>query len=863
MNLMMATIRRLLRHTLFGVTKSSRAASSVHVAMVVVACWSATIAPVWAQSPQPVVADGELANDDVDFFESKIRPVLAEHCYSCHASDSKIIRGGLLVDSRDAIRAGGDSGPAVVPGDIEESLILAALRHESYEMPPDQKLPDAVIADFEQWIARGAPDPRDTGTGEAPKGVDWQAAQSHWAFQPISRPVPPAVNDESWIQTPIDRFVLARLESEGMRPAPAADKPTLIRRATFDLTGLPPTVEEVEAFMADQSPESFARVIDNLLDSPHYGQRWGRHWLDLVRYADSNGADENHDLPHAWHYRDWVVRMMNRDLPLDQFITEQIAGDLLPKTGDEQTDGDRLTATGMLVIGPKMLAEQDKDKMVIDIVDEQVDTISRTMLGLTIGCSRCHDHKFDPITAADYYALAGIFYSTKTMADRAFVSNWMERPLPSKAIEASRAEHQLKIDAAKAELANREADLKRATEAAETAKAAEPGASAETVAADETAPTEESAPASEAVPAEEAPPASEVENLTQKVNEQKAVVEQLEKEMPAFTMVMAADEAEPTDLPIHIRGNHLALAETKVARGMPEILTRSAPQSPIPAGQSGRLELAHWLVSPDNPLTSRVMVNRLWMWHFGQGIVRSPSNFGLRADRPTHPELLDWLASQLMDNGWSLKRMHRQIMLSSTYQMASDIDFAEAPSYAQADPENRLWWRRGRRRLEAEPVRDAVLAVGGGLDLTFGGRTPDMAAHRRALYLRIDRAALYEMFSTFDYVETANHIEQRPTTTVPHQALFLLNSPIVHQQSEGIAQRVIAQTESPELRIDALFRLLYARSPSDAEIGRALRFIDVAQQELQTVEDPAERTQKTWAALCRSMIAANEFVYID
>jgi hypothetical protein len=857
MKLTMATLRRLPSQSPFDLARSSRAAALFSAVLVAVTNVAAVATRVWAQSPEPVAVGGELASEEVDFFETKIRPVLAEHCYSCHASDSKIIRGGLLVDSREAIRAGGDSGPAVVPGDTEESLILAALRHESYEMPPDQKLPDDVIADFEQWIVRGAPDPRDAGTGDAPKGVDWQAAQSHWAFQPIARPVPPAVNDESWIQSPIDRFVLSRLESEGMRPAPSADKQTLIRRATFDLTGLPPTVEEVDAFLADQSPDSFARVIDHLLDSPHYGERWGRHWLDLVRYADSNGADENHDLPHAWHYRDWVVRMMNRDLPLDQFITEQIAGDLLPKTGDERIDGDRLTATGMLVIGPKMLAEQDKDKMVIDIVDEQVDTISRTMLGLTIGCSRCHDHKFDPITAADYYALAGIFYSTKTMADRAFVSNWMERPLPSKAIEASRAEHQLKIDAAKAELASREAELKRATEAAEIAKAAEaveaakPVESVEPVEAAETASTAETAPA------------SEVEALTQKVNEQKAVVEQLEKEMPPFTMVMAADEAAPTDLPIHIRGNHLTLAETKVARGMPEILTRSAPQPPIPAGQSGRLELAHWLVSPDNPLTSRVMANRLWMWHFGQAIVRSPSNFGLRADQPTHPELLDWLAGQMIDNGWSLKRTHRLIMLSSTYQMASDIDFAEAPRYAEVDPENRLWWRRGPRRLEAEPVRDAILAVGGGLDLAFGGRAPDTAAHRRALYLRIDRAALYEMFSTFDYVETANHIEQRPTTTVPHQALFLLNSPIVHQQSEEIARRVIAQTESPELRIDALFRLLYARSPGDAEIGRALQFIEVARQELQAIEDPAERTQKSWAALCRSMIASNEFVYID
>jgi hypothetical protein len=770
---------------------------------------------------------------DLDFFEAKIRPVLIEHCYSCHAADAKIIRGGLLLDSRDGLLEGGDSGPALVQGEAEKSLLLSALKHEALEMPPDRKLPDAVIADFEQWISRGAVDPRDRGNAEAPRGVDFEAAKSHWAFQRILPGEPPAVSNESWVRSPIDRFVLARLEAAGMKPRPKADKETLIRRASFDLTGLPPTVAEIDAFLADETPEAFEKVVDSLLQSPHYGERWGRHWLDLVRYADSNGADENHDLPNAWHYRDWVVRMVNRDQPLDQFIIDQLAGDLLPKIGDEKIDGDRLTATGMLVIGPKMLAEQDKDKMVIDIVDEQIDTVSRTMLGLTIGCARCHDHKFDPVKAKDYYALAGIFYSTKTMADRAFVSNWLERALPSAEIQASRAEHQKKIDAAKADLASSEAALKSQAEEINQ------------------------------IQTELAAAQAKADALKQKIEEQKKAVEAVEKEMPAFTMVMAADESTPTELPIHIRGNHLTLANEKVVRGVPEILADVVPLQEIPEKQSGRLQLAHWIVAPENPLTARVMVNRIWMWHFGQALMRSPSNFGLRAEEPTHPELLDYLANRLIQEGWSMKKMHRTIMNSSTYQMASDVEFPESQQYSQLDPENRLLWRRARRRLEAEPVRDSILFVGGGLDTKMGGKAPHVNANRRAIYLPINRASLYEMFSTFDYVETANHIEQRPTTTVPHQALFLLNSPMVHDQATAIARRLIAEFETADARLRGLFRLLYARQPTEAELTRSVHFLETATSQLEAVSDPAERTVKTWAALCRSLIAANEFVYID
>lgn len=759
----------------------------------------------------PVAAQESSSAQQIEFFEARIRPVLAQSCYECHSAESKIVRGGLQLDSRQAGLTGGDSGPAIVPGRPEESLLIEALKHESVEMPPDSKLSDQVIADFEEWIRQGAADPRDEVKTGKLQPVDWEAAQEHWAFQSIGDPQPPAIEDSSWARTPLDRFVLRGLQQAGLQPAEMADKRTLLRRATFDLTGLPPTREEVDAFLADSAPDSFARVVERLLDSPRYGERWGRHWLDLVRYATSNGADENHPLPNAWRYRDWVVRMINQDLPMDQFIVRQLAGDLLPVPDDEQLAGDLLTATGMLVIGPKMLAEQDKDKMIIDIVDEQVDTIGRTMLGLTIACARCHDHKFDPIAASDYYALAGILYSTQSMANRDFVSKWMERPLPSQAISAQRAAHQLKIDAAKAEL-------------------------------------------------EQLASPDDDEAIQQK----KATLEELEKEMPPFEMVMAAQDGEPQDLPIHLRGNHLQPSPDKVPRGMPAILTRVASAPEIPAESSGRLELARWLVSPDNPLTARVMVNRVWMWHFGEPLMRSPSNWGLRAEAPSHPELLDWLARELMRSGWSLKAMHRTIMLSSTYQMSS----RPQPEIQQRDPENLLLSRQNRRRLEAEPVRDSILFVGGGLDQTMGNIAEDVDAQRRAIYLPVNRAALYEMFSTFDYVETANHIEQRPVTIVPNQALFFMNSTLVHDQARRLIEQLPTGDPDVPLQelgevVSELFERLYARPPNSLEVQRALRFLDETEQVLASVEDLRERRLRAWAALGRTLMAGNEFVHVD
>ena len=763
------------------------------------------------QADQPGEVAPQMSADDLQFFESQVRPLLTDHCYECHAGESRILRGGLRLDHRAGWLRGGDSGPAIVPGDPQNSLLMQAVRYESMEMPPAGRLSEQQTAVLGEWIRRGAPDPRLEAPPAKLQPVDWDAARKHWAFQPIPDAEPPAESDPLWSKNPIDRFVRARLRQAGMEPAVAADRRTLIRRATFDLTGLPPTPEETAAFIADPAEDAFDRVVDRLLSSPAYGERWGRHWLDLVRYATTNGADENHGLPEAWRYRDWVIRSLNVDLPMDQFIVQQLAGDLLPVPEDEQAAGDLLTATGLLVLGPKMLAEQDKEKMLIDIADEQVDTISRTMLGLTLSCARCHDHKFDPLSARDYYALAGIFYSTRTMQNRDFVSKWMERPLPSREVTERRRQQQQRIDAVKSEL-------------------------------------------------EQLKVAGQKELATAR----QAELEKLQKELPQYAMVMAAEEGERCNLPVHLRGNHLKPGPDLVPRGMPSILTEVAPADSISGDESGRLQLARWLVSPQQPLTARVMVNRLWMWHFGRPLMRSPSNWGLQAEAPSHPELLDWLARELMRRGWSLKSMHRLVLSSRTWQMSS----VQRADYQELDPENRLLWRQNRRRLEAEEVRDAVLLTGGGLDRTSGGMAGSVDAPRRAIYLPIDRAALYEMFSTFDYVETAGHIEQRPATTVPNQALFLLNSSLVHEQSRRLAEgQGAADVGFPgataEELCSRLFDVIYGRPASMAERAEAMTFLQQLDSALSGVADERERRLQCWATLCRTLLAGNQFLFVD
>ncbi|HUR56057.1 MAG TPA: PSD1 and planctomycete cytochrome C domain-containing protein, partial [Gemmataceae bacterium] len=534
----------------------------------------------------------------VEFFEKKVRPVLVEHCQSCHGEPGKKVKGGLKLTSRAGLLAGGETGPAVVPGDVAKSLLAQVVKYDGdLKMPPKGKLKPQEIADLTQWVKDGAAWP-DAGAGAAvaktggPLFTDEQRA--FWAFQPVKEPAVPSSKHAH----PIDAFLDAKRAAAGLRPAPPADRRTLIRRVTYDLTGLPPTPAEVDAFLADRSANAFEKVIDRLLASPAYGERWARHWLDVARYADSNGLDENTSFGNAWRYRDYVIKSLNDDKPYDQFVKEQLAGDLLPPSPDS------LTATGFLVLGPKVLAEPDKQKMVMDIVDEQIDVVSKAMLGLTISCARCHDHKFDPIPTRDYYALAGIFKSTKTMATLATVAKAHERTLASPEDEAKLRAHEAKVAALD-------------TVAKKSKNQATPFAGVGGFAGTQAA--------------------------TITLNKSVAA---LKAAAPPVPMVLAVqDEANPADVKVHVRGNHLTLGEV-APRVFPRVIA-GEKQSPVSSG-SGRLPFAEWVASRENPLTARVMVNRVWMHHFGEGIVRSPDNFGKLGERPTHPELLDWLATEFM-----------------------------------------------------------------------------------------------------------------------------------------------------------------------------------------------------------------------
>ncbi len=801
-----------------------------------------------------------LADDGTQFFETQIRPILVEHCYECHSIEAKKTQGGLLLDSREYMRAGGDSGPAVVPGKPEQSLILDALRYQSFEMPPSGKLDETVIAKFEQWIKGGAVDPRESiAPASTPLQVDWDEATQHWAFQPIKDAVATEISSAGSNCT-IDNFISAKLKTAGLEPNAPADRSTWLRRVTFDLIGLPPTPDELHAFTTDDRPDSYERVVDRLLSSPRYGERYGRHWLDLARYADSNGADENHAYPVAWRYRDYVVEAFNQDLPYDQFIVEQLAGDLLP-ADSEQDRGRQLTATGFLVLGPKMLAEQDKPKLVADLVDEQVDTVGKVFLGLTLGCARCHDHKFDPIKSQDYYALAGIFHSTKTMENLAFVSQWSELELPNQQRSEQIAAHQLKIAQAEQELATTELDLRTKYSIEEATK---------------------------------------LEEIVSKDDKTKLLaarelVESLKKSLPALDRAMATSDGPVKLVSVHVRGNHLQTVGDPLPRSVPTVLQTTTSTVTFPAEQSGRLEFANWLIDPQHPLTARVMVNRLWQYHFGEGLVRSASNFGLRGDQPTHPELLDWLAEQFVAHGWSMKALHRQIVLSATYRRSSEGN----TDAHLIDPENRLLWRMNRRRLEVEPLRDALLAVADDMDTTMTGQASAIYgdkfedsqeartlhdAPRRTIYLPINRAALEEFFSTFDYVDSAVSLEKRPVTTVPHQALFLMNHRLALHAGWKFAKR-LAQHSSDDLqRLQFAYVVCFSRLPTAAELTAAQAYLQQQRAGLPQADLPQTGLPQTgdsqsgdsqiraesvtdsltpWIKLCRSLLITSEFIYVD
>jgi len=1093
----------------------------------------------------------------VEFFEKRIRPLFAARCFDCHGADQA--ESELRLDSRADMLEGGSRGAALMPGDPDKSLLIRAVNHaDTLAMPPKEKLSQREINDLTAWVKAGAVWPEGDKPKAATKKPNAKAAatamqftdeqKNFWAFQPMTvPPVPKIQNQKTKIETPIDRFIVSELETRGLQPADLADKRTLIRRATFDLIGIPPTPDEVAEFLADNEPDAFPRVIDRLLASPRYGERWGRHWLDVARYGDSNGLDENLAHANAFRYRDWVISAFNRDLPYDEFVREQIAGDLLPPDGDPNDpvvaarQNDRLTATGFLVIGAKMLAEDDPLKMQMDIVDEQVDTIGKAFMGLTLGCARCHDHKYDPIPMADYYSLAGIFKSTKTMNNFSVVAQWQERPLASPAVLQQISEQKQHITAKQGEVnqlvaksneqlldeararvaeyvqaAAREIYLDKTSRSfgAEFDKRADKTApppdgvqiiEAEnyqrgnaiklstgygegigvilsngngewTAEYDVTVPTAgiyqievryaaadsrptqlslngnvlkpdalrdvtgswhpdtqrwhvegshefkaganvirlfrrpplphidklliarvfsstaqaagrgpdkldqsavaSAAPLSPLRPAfisqwrrllektlddattpfadwrallmslEQADAAKRIEaapsllSLADKIaselsavltawKELKATdagksatelpdvrqetlrkllfntvesspfalpknaedyfaddaktslksrrdeIKQLEAAMPKLPEVMAVSEGVIEDLPLHLRGNHTTLAKDKQPRRFPRIIA-GEQQKALAADRSGRLEFARWLTEPTHPLTARVAVNRIWQGHFGEAFVRSPDNFGLLGDKPTHPELLEWISQRFIAAGWSMKLLHREVMLSSAYQMQTT--FSEAAFLA--DPDNRLWWRRNRRRLEVEAIRDSLLAVSGRLENSMGGTllpSPNRGyvtgtannypqiynSNRRSVYLPVIRSALYELYQVFDFAEPSVMNGKRDSTTIATQALFMLNSQIVAEQARELALQLLAQPDLDDsARIRKVFFTCYQREPLSSETSRSLDLLNRLEA-AQPEAAPADRRLAAWRGLCRTLLAANEFLFVE
>jgi hypothetical protein len=938
------------------------------------------------------------------FFESKIRPVLVKECFSCHSAQTKKgPKGGLLLDSREGVLKGGLSGKVVVAGKPVESLLIKALQGDGVaEMPPKGKLSAVAIADFEKWVKMGAPDPR-TGQSGA-MGVDVATGRAFWSFQPVRAAHAPVVKDNDWANTDIDRFILAKLEAKGLSPSPDAEPRTLLRRLYVDLIGLPPPPEEVEAFAKDPSPGAFEKIVDRLLASPRFGERWGRHWLDLARYADSNGKDENLTFHEAYRYRDYVIRSFNADKPFNRFIVEQLAGDLLKANSQAERD-ESLTATGFLVIGPKVLAERDKPKLLMDVVDEQIDTIGKSFLGLTLGCARCHDHKFDPVPTADYYALAGILMSTRTIdgikLGNNAVSGWMLRPLggadgeklaaAKKTYDAKLKKAQDEIKKAKTALAaaqdkasmrspgaltgitvdDKDAKLvgtwkastftkpyvgvgyihddragkgeKSATFTPKLPKAGEYevlisyttggtrstntpvtisfDGGEKTITVDQTKPPKidklfhslgkfpfkagvagsvtisnkgtdghvivdavrfvsvgelAKSPAKEmGVPAEVKKAVADAET---KLKKMEAAAAALKKTAPAIPrMVMAVrDQDTIEDAKINIRGNPYQLGAV-APRGFLQVLASTKPT--LPAKESGRKELAEWIAADANPLTARVAVNRVWMHLFGAGLVRTVDNFGTQGEKPGHPELLDALATSFMKEGWSHKKLIRAIVLSHAYRLSVNGSLA----LVRADPENRMFGRANRRRVEAEVIRDAILTVSGQLNLKGGGSVVAHFGDRaidndskgglntdvlltRSVYLPVIRNDIAPLFEVFDFADPDVADGQRDATTVPTQALYLMNSTFANAQAKAAAARLIGEAKDDGKRLGLLFRRALGRAPTSPETASTLKFLADYRQTIETLgsgQKPKDPELAAWQAVCLSVFGCNEFRFVE
>ncbi len=764
----------------------------------------------------PVKSPGKIPAEQVEFFEREVRPLLVKHCFECHSAKSKPLQGGLRLDTRDGTRQGGESGRVIVPGKPGESLLIDAVRHDGIEMPPKRKLPIREIRIFERWVALGAPDPRTGGPSISAVSPDSPQARAWWAFRPFTASDPRLDND-SWSRNRIDPFVLARLRDARLEPSSEADRRTLARRLSFDLAGLAPAPADVDQFVADTSPGAYERLVARLLASPAYGEHWGRFWLDKARYADALPGFEG-STAHPWRYRDWVVDALNADAGYDDFVKRQLATDLMASTGS-----DDLAALGFFGLSPSYWKDLKLDislvrETVAKELEERVDTFGRTFLGLTLACSRCHDHKFDPISNRDYYAIGGVLMSSRPV-DRPLAGDDVWLPIR----EAREQVRNLSVSLAKMK--------------------------------------------------EQLPKTAENKKKFKEVEQQIATIRKSAEFASGTIMVRAVEDAsihvvpdgparnriefrrgEPRDLHIHIRGNPMRKGPL-VARRFLEVLTRGKLR-PFQKG-SGRLELAEALFDDGHPLVARVIVNRIWEHHFGQGLVRTPSNLGTQGQKPSHPGLLDDLARRFVENHWSLKWLHREIVGSATYRQSS----RNRQEGQATDPANRLLWRFLPRRLAIEPWRDSMLQATGSLDQRLGGPAGDLGNannRRRTLYGKIDRKTLNVILKMHDFPDPGTHSPRREPTTTPVQQLFAMNSPFLFQQADRLAGQVPIQPgQSVRSSVHTAYRALFQRAPTIDEVSLAESFLSSDQA------TDKKSVAARWSQYLHALLASNEFLFVD
>ncbi len=780
--------------------------------------------------------------EQLAFFEAKIRPVLIEHCYECHSTAASELGGGLLLDSHRGIVKGGDTSPSVVPRDAETSLIMTAIKYNKadLQMPPSGKLADHVIQDIKSWIEMGAPDPRTEDTVaamKAKKAIDWEKARDFWSLRPVVRPAVPEVDDSGWALTHIDRFILSGMKQNSLEPITDANREVWIRRATYDLTGLPPTIEHIDAFVGDRDASAYAKVIDRLLASHEYGERWGRHWLDVVRYSDTAGDNSDFPIPQMMKYRDWVIDAVLDDMPYDQFVREQLAGDLLPSKSVEEAHR-KLIATGY-VAGARRFGSRVSDYPTHLTIEDTLDNVGRAFLATTINCARCHDHKFDPVATEDYYALYGIFNSTRYPWPGIELEQKQRDLVPLVAADVaeqanqSRANEQKTLDAEVKDLESKKKELNQDAK-------------------DE-----------------------DKKNLDEFIKKAREKAENFAKQPPPFEQAYAIVDAKTiANSPIHIKGDPNKVGDVAPRHFLTVLGGQKIPETDT---TSGRLQLAEWITDRNNPLTARVMVNRIWLHHFGRGIVPTPNDFGRQGKSPSHPELLDWLAFRFMESGWSSKAMHREIMLSRIYRMNS----VQSSIARDTDPTNTWLSSFPRLRLDAESIRDTLLTLGGNLDPTRGEAHPFppqsnwkftqhnpfkavYETNHRSVYLMTQRIQRHPFLAIFDGADPAVSTPLRPVSTTPLQALYFLNDPFVHKQAAGFAERVITHSENRDDRMRFAYRLALGRFPTSSEMESSTRLLDSIGEALAGVDTlPSEVESQTWQSLLRSLFRLNEFVYLD